>query len=163
MSQNKVIIPAQIDENVKFPQIPTTSGPLQFDFCDLKSMNSAGIRTWIRWAKPIYSSHQVTLVNVPMLFLNLSNVIADITTPDAQIDSVCLVYVNDETEEARIVKFDRPAPGGPITVPNAIEFNGETFEFDGLMEKTFARMKANFTFIRKIPATELPTISAKVA
>lgn len=163
MSATQVIaIPSTIDEDTELIDVVPSTGLLNLDMSELKFMNSSGVRTWIRWARPLSSFQQIRLIQVPMMFLSLAGIIADLMISNMFIESVNLVYMNDETEEAKNILFSRANDKATITVPQRILFGEEIFEFDGLIPKTFARNEANFTFVPSITSDELATISAKV-
>lgn len=159
---NVILLPAHIDEDTIFPKVDPSLSLVTFDLADLKMMNSSGVRTWIRWAKSIAGTAEIRLRNVPMMFLNLSSIIANIIVPSMVIESIRLDYVYDYSEETRSVFFERPSDRKPITIPHKISIEGRLFEFDGLVDRTFAQVKNQFTFVESILDSDLVKIFGKL-
>lgn len=127
-----------------------------------------GIRTWIRWAKPVGAKPvgakpTLILQNVPMMFLNLAGIVAGIITDEMQIASIRLVYVNEQTEETKTIRIVRLPGQEMIKVPKSLTVTGEVFEFDGLIDKTFSSIRAQVEFVESANSNDLAAIGASAA
>lgn len=157
-------IPSVVDESTHLPEVHVAVGdPVAIDLASLKLMNSAGIRHWIRWILPLTKSTKLSLVNCPMIFLNLSSIVMDVVPDGAEIESFILNYLHVSNDRELRLHVSHPPQGGAFEVPELIiTDSGEQYEFDGMLSKTFSRFRGRVNFQPSVKVSRFPELGLRL-
>lgn len=135
-----VTLKGVIDEDAAFDNIKKAGGPYVFNFRELQSINSCGIRSWVNFLKEI-AGEKVFYEECPPLVVRQLNMVPSFLG-HAQVLSVYLPYVCDSTEAEQLVLLDLRNVTDPVaqvkaTLPCDTCKDGE-IEFDGHPKQYFA-------------------------
>ena len=72
---------------------------IQFDLKGIKSINSYGIRTWLKWISTISESAVVKLQNCPKIFIDQANMITGFIPPSGIVESFEVPYFCEPCDE----------------------------------------------------------------
>ncbi len=112
----------------------------------LTLINSTGLRTFIRWVKAT-NPKQMILSECQPPFVDQLNLIFDIIPPGSIVESFYVPYVNEETDESRIVLFRRlseyrrDGENVKLTKPVVLDTSGKPMEIDIFEDKYFRFLK----------------------
>lgn len=146
MQHTTIQIPSVVDESARLPEVYVAQGDkVVVDLKELKLMNSAGIRLWIRWILPLTKTAKVQLTNCPMIFLNLSSIVMDVVPDQVKIESFSLNYLHLKDDREIKIHVEISPKTQSFEIPEIIiTDDGEQYEFDGMIAKTFSRFKGTF-------------------
>lgn len=87
-----------IDENASFPIIDTLSGEVWIDLQNVKSINSVGIRAWIKWFS---SFEQVNFVfqNCPKAIVMQMNMVEGFLVENSRVESIQVPFYCESCDE----------------------------------------------------------------
>ena len=132
-----------IDENTDLSSFLKYKGQkLVFNFKEITSINSCGIRTWVNLMKELGSS-PIEFMECPPLVVRQMNMVPSFLG-SAKVVSVYVPYVCDscEHEDNQLVKIDDYKSGTPVaeslTCKNC---SSEEMEMDGNVKQYFAFVK----------------------
>jgi len=138
-----VMLKGVIDEDTDFENIKKLGSPLVFNFKNVTSINSCGIRTWVNFLKELGKA-EISYEECPPLIVRQLNMVPSFQGP-AKVLSVFVPYVCDNCETEKLVavsaeKFAGGAPSVPETMTCDACKKGE-MELDGQREQYFAFAK----------------------
>jgi hypothetical protein len=138
-----VILKGSIDEDVNFDPIKRLGGPFIFNFRELTSINSCGIRGWVNFLKEL-GRIQIFYEECPPLIVRQMNMVPSFLG-HAQVLSVYIPYVCDKCESEKLVlmesdKLEDPSANIEATISCESCGKGE-MEFDGHPQQYFAFAK----------------------
>lgn len=140
----KVSISGIIDEDVDFSTYKLSdSKKIEIDFKAVKSINSCGIREWIKWLAPTKTS-QVSFINCPKIIIDQINMVDGFLPSNAKVLSFFVPYYNDEngTEKNVIFHYGQEFTEGSVTPPaKVVDESGADMEMDVIESKYFKFIK----------------------
>lgn len=104
---NVVFLYGVIDEDTVFDELKAVDGPLVFNFRNVASINSCGIRTWVNFLKEL-EGKTIYYEECPPLIVRQMNMVPSFMG-NAQVLSVFVPYVCDncETEDFALVQGEQ--------------------------------------------------------
>lgn len=121
------------------------SSEIIFDFKELQSINSCGIREWINWIKPV-SNTKITFKHCPKVIVDQINMIDGFLPQNAIVESFYVPYYSDETGEEKLVlfSFGREYSHQGLKLPDGIkDSKGNSMEIDVIEGKYFRFLNRN--------------------
>ncbi len=141
---NDYVLSGSIDET--FGQATTelpTFGKYTIGFKGLKSINSTGIREWIKLMQKLQSV-QLNFIECPKVFIDQVNMIQGFAPPNTKISSFYVPYFNEANESEKSVLLTRGVNYGDgkiIALPKVLDENGAEMEIDVVEVKYFKFLK----------------------
>lgn len=94
-----------LDEEVNLSQERLNgSNSLIFDFAEVTSINSCGIREWIRWIMP-HISASIIYRNCPKIIVDQINMVDGFLPNSGMVESFYVPYYSDDTDEEKHILF----------------------------------------------------------
>lgn len=133
-----------IDEDVDFSQF-SLSGNAQIDveLSGLKSINSCGIREWIKWMGTAGSA-KISFSNCPKVIVDQINMVDGFLPANAKVSSFFVPYYNDDSgaEKNVLFRYGTEFTDGSVTPPEAVKDDeGNEMEMDVIESKYFKFIK----------------------
>lgn len=136
-----------IDEDVKFPELAESPAHIRLDMKAIRSINSCGIREWVRWITPISEKNKVSLIHCPKVIVDQMNMVEGFLPEGAMVDSFYVPYFCEDLDQDHSILIERgreyeQAHGdkrGQIDIKETMrfdDFEGE-FEIDVIESKYF--------------------------
>jgi len=134
-----------IDEDMNFANIVVTGvSAVEIDLEGVKSINSCGIREWIKWISEL-KGQQVHLKNCPKIIVDQINMVQGFLPPSAKVMSFYVPYFNDDAGSAKDVLFEY----GKHFTENVVHMpDNVTDEANNVMELDVVESKY-FKFIKR--------------
>lgn len=138
-----ILLNGTIDEDADFSSIAKIAGDLTFNFKNVESINSCGVRNWVNFLKA-RGEKAVHFEECPPLIVRQMNMVPSFVG-SAQVKSVYANYVCDKCEKEKLIllsdtEFKNGATALKETIPCDCEKKGE-MEFDGHPKQYFAFSK----------------------
>ena len=143
-NNKKIILCGVIDEDTNFtPLLKLGDTPLTFNFKEVDSINSCGIRTWVNFLKDLGKTETHYEECTPMIVRQMNMVPSFLGK--AHVDSVYVPYVCEECEtEKSVLLTDDKFKSGKFDLPETLPCEscgkGE-MELDGHPQQYFAFAK----------------------
>jgi len=139
-----VYLSGVIDEDAKFEELRKLQGSLVFNFRDLHSLNSCGVRSWVNLLKELANTEIYYEECTPLVVRQMNMVPSFVS--HAVVLSVYVPYVCENCEEEKLILVEHDAfQSKPVKIKEVIpcEFckQGE-MELDGHPEQYFAFAKS---------------------
>ncbi len=138
-----VALKGVLDEDSKFEDIRKIEGSFTFNFKELNSINSCGVRSWVNFMKEI-SNREVSYEECPPLVVRQMNMVPSFVG-HARIVSVFIPYVCDGCEAEKLVLVDSGVfSGGKVQIEESFACDSckeEEMVIDGNPEQYFAFAK----------------------
>ncbi len=101
----QIDIIGSIDENFNqfTKEIPKT-GAVEFSLQALKSINSTGIREWIKLMQSIPGA-KITFTNCPKIFIDQVNMVSGFIPATSQVTSFYVPYYNEDLDKEALVLY----------------------------------------------------------
>lgn len=135
-----VHIEGSIDENFsQFSQSIPDQGQLVFNLDRLKSINSTGIREWIKLMQKL-SKAAVSFKNCPKIFIDQLNMVSGFIPPRSKILSFYVPYFSEELDQEIKVLYQEGADyqGNKIQIREEYkDEKGQSYELDVVKAKYF--------------------------
>lgn len=141
--QERVLyISGHIDEDVTFNDILIEgSGDLYIDFKGIQSINSCGIREWIKWITPVSEGNSIRFKNCPKIIVDQINMVSGFLPKNAKVRSFYVPYYCEETDVEKMILFSegQEYSDGVVNAPSEIqdEQTGKEMEMDVIEGKYF--------------------------
>ena len=139
-----IILEGIIDEDSDFEKVKgLNQSEYIFDFEKITSINSCGIRDWIKFLDELPEDVQILYKNCPQIIIEQMNMVHGFIRKGARIESLyCPYYCEDCDTESKIHVETKNlngamAPAG-VKCPNC---GSENMEFDAIEEQYFNFMK----------------------
>lgn len=135
----QVKVAGVIDEDVDFTGFPLSGGQIELDLNELKSINSCGIREWIKWMGSA-SSAQISLHNCPKVIVDQINMVDGFLPTNGKVQSFFVPYYSEESGSEKNVLFSRGKEfnDGQLSIPAAVkDEDGNEMEMDVIESKYF--------------------------
>ncbi len=130
-----------IDEDTNFSQIALAGcTELELDLEHVKSINSCGIREWIKWLSAA-PSIQYSLKNCPKVIVDQINLVDGFLPKQAKVLSFFVPYFNEDegSEKNVLFKYGTEFKEGQLTPPAKVtDDSGHEMELDVIEAKYFA-------------------------
>lgn len=135
-----VHIEGSVDENFsQFSQAILDGGKLEFSLEKLKSINSTGIREWIKLMQRLTKS-EITFTHCPKIFIDQLNMVSGFIPKNSKIISFYVPYYNEDLDQEVRVLFTagKEFNGSKVTVNETYKNDkGQEFELDIIKAKYF--------------------------
>lgn len=135
-----VQITGSIDEEVNLnPDLLRGANTIIFDFADVNSINSCGIREWIKWLMP-FAQVQVIYRNCPKIIVDQINMVDGFLPNTAMVESFYVPYYSDDSGEEKHVLFSygKQFDDNGLRYPdNIVDSKGQPMEVDVIESKYF--------------------------
>ncbi|MBM4303659.1 MAG: hypothetical protein FJ112_04970 [Deltaproteobacteria bacterium] len=132
-----------IDENADFSSLLKLKGQnISFDFKDVSSINSCGIRTWVNFMKELTGT-PIEFVECPPLVVRQMNMVPSFLG-SAVVTSVYIPYVCDECDHEQQQKISIQDYKSGLKIAQTItceKCSSNTMELDGNVKQYFAFVK----------------------
>ncbi|MDG0816160.1 hypothetical protein [Bdellovibrio svalbardensis] len=129
-----------IDEDVDFSQFNLAGNPaVEVELSNIKSINSCGIREWIKWIGTAGSA-AVTFNNCPKVIVDQINMVDGFLPATGRVQSFFVPYYNDDagSEKNVLFRYGTEFSDGGVTPPAAVkDDDGNEMEMDVIESKYF--------------------------
>lgn len=133
-----------IDEDVDFSQFNLGGSPqVEMELEGVKSINSCGIREWIKWMGTA-SGAQIVFKNCPKVIVDQINMVDGFLPANGRVSSFFVPYYNDDsgTEKNVLFTFGKEFSDSGVTPPQGIkDEDGNEMEMDVIESKYFKFLK----------------------
>lgn len=140
----KVTVKGTIDEDVDFaPHSLSGATSIDFNLGELKSINSCGIRDWIKWMGTAGSA-QIRYHECPKIIVDQINMVQGFLPATGKVMSFYVPFYSDETGSEKNVLFTYSKEYGDQGVTNVPEIkddSGNAMEMDVVEAKYFKFLK----------------------
>lgn len=129
-----------IDEDTDFTKFDISSAKaLKLELAGIKSINSCGIRDWIKWLSS--SPAQAIVFNdCPKVIVDQINMVQGFLPANGRVSSFYVPYFSEETDEEKQILFrlgTEYAEDGKISAPEVNDSSGNAMEMDIVESKYF--------------------------
>jgi hypothetical protein len=143
--KTQIDVIGSIDENFnQFTKEVPKSGEIEISLQTLKSINSTGIREWIKLMQSMPSA-QITFVNCPKIFIDQVNMVNGFIPRTSKILSFYVPYYNEDLDKEALVLYKL----GENYTANSVQVQeehkdeqGNIFELDVVKAKYFKFIQA---------------------
>ena len=143
-SSLKVNVAGTIDEDVDFSAYPLTGAEkVELSLGKIKSINSCGIREWIKWMGAAGSA-KVSYSECPKVIVDQINMVQGFLPAGGKVESFYVPYYNDESGAEKNVLFrygSEYTDSGLGTLPAIKDDSGQDMEMDVVEAKYFKFLK----------------------
>ncbi|MNJ94676.1 hypothetical protein D3C87_123780 [compost metagenome] len=133
-----------IDEDVDFAQFNLGGNPqVEIELSGLKSINSCGIREWIKWMGSAGGA-QITFNNCPKVIVDQINMVDGFLPSTGKVMSFYVPYYNDDSgsEKNVLFKYGTEFTDSEVNPPAAVkDEDGNEMEMDVIESKYFKFIK----------------------
>lgn len=133
-------IAGTIDEDADFSQIATAGNTqIELDLEDLNSINSCGIREWIKWVGQTGAS-SIALVNCPKVIVDQINMVDGFLPVNGKVLSFFVPYFNEDvgSEKKVLFRYGNEFGDEGVTPPKEVkDDDGNLMELDVIEAKYF--------------------------
>ncbi len=103
----KIKLNGEIDEDIDFSQSNiSSSSQIRFELDSVKSINSCGIREWIKWLSTAKSS-KIIFSKCPKIIVDQINMVDSFLPSNGQVESFYVPYFNEDSGEEKNILFTR--------------------------------------------------------
>lgn len=133
-----------IDEDVDFSQFGLGGNQaIEVELSGLKSINSCGIREWIKWMGTAGPA-KITFNNCPKVIVDQINMVDGFLPTSAKVNSFFVPYYNDDagSEKNVLFRYGTEFSEGSVTPPSSVkDEEGNEMEMDVIESKYFKFIK----------------------
>lgn len=133
-----------IDEDIDFSQYNISgNSAIEVELGGLKSINSCGIREWIKWMGTAGGA-QISFVNCPKVIVDQINMVDGFLPSTGKVLSFYVPYYNDESgsEKNVLFRYGSEYNDQGVTPPASVKDNdGNDMEMDVIESKYFKFLK----------------------
>ena len=138
--KTQIDIIGSIDENFnQFTKDVPKSGEVEFSLQALKSINSTGIREWIKLMQSIPGT-QISFSNCPKIFIDQVNMVSGFIPASSRVLSFYVPYFNEDLDKEALVlyKLGENFTSNTVQVQDHYkDAQGNLFELDVVKAKYF--------------------------
>lgn len=142
--QFKVNVSGVIDEDVDFNAYSLAGASnIEMNLGDVKSINSCGIREWIKWMGTV-SGAKVVYHNCPKIIVDQINMVQGFLPANGKVMSFFVPYYSDNSgaEKNILFKYGTEFTEGSVQPPAEVkDDDGEVMEMDVVEAKYFKFLK----------------------
>jgi hypothetical protein len=139
-AETVVKISGVIDEDTDFSKVDIrAAASLRLDLSGIKSINSCGIRDWIKWLSSS-AAQAVVFHDCPKVIVDQINMVQGFLPANGRVTSFYVPYFCEETDEEKQVLFrlgTEYAEDGGISAPEVLDSSGNGMEMDIVESKYF--------------------------
>ncbi len=139
-----VHVSGTIDEDIDFSQFNIEGQPeVEVELGGLKSINSCGIREWIKWIGSAGSA-QISYVNCPKVIVDQINMVDGFLPSTGKVLSFYVPYYNDDSGDEKNVlfRYGTEYTENNVTPPASVkDSSGNEMEMDVIESKYFKFIK----------------------
>lgn len=140
------VFEGSIDEDAVFTGLePGGAAKVNLDLDKVKSINSCGIREWIKWIKTIPGNSNITYRRCPKVIVDQINMVAGFLPDNATVESFYVPYFSEDSGNEKMVLFEKGKDftDNEVTAPEEIkdQETGEEMEMDVIESKYFKFLK----------------------
>lgn len=139
-----VVMAGSIDEDADFTQLSLSgAAQIEIEMAGLKSINSCGIREWIKWMSTAPTAN-ITFNQCPKVIVDQINMVDGFLPTNAKVQSFYVPYYNDESGSEKNIlfrlgtEFTETAVSPPADVKDE---EGNSMEMDVIESKYFKFIK----------------------
>lgn len=129
-----------IDEDADFAQLSINGAQeIRIDLNGVKSINSCGIREWIKWVGQVPQA-KITYEMCPKVIVDQINMVDGFLPLNAHVTSFFVPYYNEETGSEKNVLFrdGQEYKGNKLSPPaKVVDEQGQAMEMDVIESKYF--------------------------
>jgi len=145
-SNDLIVLGGHLDEDANLDTVSVGETPeLIIDFNEVTTINSCGIREWIKWIKTIPTGKSITYVNCPKIIVDQVNMVSGFIPENGKIKSFYVPYYCENTDSEKMILFTegKEFSGSTLKVPDNItdDNTGEEMEMDVIKTKYFKFLK----------------------
>lgn len=133
-----------IDEDVDFTQFNLSGNQkIQLDLSGIRSINSCGIREWIKWIGTA-SGAAIVYDQCPKVIVDQINMVDGFLPSNAKVNSFFVPYYNDESgsEKNILFRYGTEYKEGSVQPPGEVKDDqGQAMEMDVIESKYFKFIK----------------------
>lgn len=133
-----------IDEDVDFSNHTITNATqIEIDLNNVKSINSCGIREWIKWLSTAKEA-KISFKQCPKVIVDQMNMVDGFLPQNAQVESFFVPYYSDASGEEKNVLFRQGiefSNQGSVQAPVIQDSKGTEMEMDVIESKYFKFIK----------------------
>lgn len=133
-----------IDEDVDFSQFNLAgNSAIDVELSGLKSINSCGIREWIKWMGTAGGA-QISFSNCPKVIVDQINMVDGFLPASAKVNSFYVPYYNDDSgsEKNVLFRYGTEFSESGVTPPASVkDEDGNEMEMDVIESKYFKFIK----------------------
>lgn len=133
-----------IDEDVDFSQFNLAGNQqIEVELAGVKSINSCGIREWIKWMGTAGPA-KIVFNNCPKVIVDQINMVDGFLPSSAKVNSFFVPYYNDESgsEKNVLFRYGSEFSEGSVNPPEEIkDEDGNPMEMDVIESKYFKFIK----------------------
>lgn len=130
-----------IDEDSQFSTVSLAGHKkILLDLDQIKSINSVGIREWIKWTKSADAGAQFIFQKCPKVIVDQMNLVSGFLPDNGKVESFFVPYFNEDSGFEKMVLFTdgKEFNGGQVTPPSSVKGDGgEDLEMDVIEAKYF--------------------------
>lgn len=139
-----LVMGGTIDEDADFSQIPIGGhGSIDIKMGNIKSINSCGIREWIKWMGAA-SGAQIVWHECPKVIVDQINMVDGFLPNNAKVMSFFVPYYNDDagSEKNVLFRYGTEYSEGTLNPPETVkDDDGNTMDMDVIESKYFKFIK----------------------
>lgn len=139
-----VHVSGTIDEDIDFSQFSIEGQPeVEVELGGLKSINSCGIREWIKWIGSAGSA-RISYVNCPKVIVDQINMVDGFLPATGKVLSFYVPYYNDDSGDEKNVlfRYGTEYTESNVTPPTSVkDSSGNEMEMDVIESKYFKFIK----------------------
>ena len=130
-----------IDEDSQFSTVSLAGQKkIYLDLDQIKSINSVGIREWIKWTKSADAGAQFVFQKCPKVIVDQMNLVSGFLPDNGKVESFYVPYFNEDSGFEKMFLFTdgKEFSGGQVTPPAGVKGDGgEELEMDVIEAKYF--------------------------
>lgn len=131
-----------IDEDASFQDIQLGEGSkFILDLEKVNSINSCGIREWIKWIRGAPAGSQITYRKCPKVIVDQINMVSGFLPDNAKVQSFYVPYYSDGSGTEKMILFETGVHfgDGKLQPPDEVkdDASGELMEMDVIEAKYF--------------------------
>lgn len=134
-----------IDEDADFSTLPLSGvEDVYIDLDSVKSINSCGIREWIKWIGSA-SGAKITYAKCPKVIVDQMNMVDGFLPSNAKVESFYVPYYNEDSgsEKNVLFRYGVEFKEGQVQAPSEIKDDGgQPMEMDVIEAKYFKFIKS---------------------
>ena len=140
-----VTLNGQLDENASFEKVEFADPQeVLIDLNGVNSINSCGIREWIKWIKDVPPTAKITYKNCPKVIIDQINMVVGFLPEQAKVESFYVPYYCESSGSEKMVLFQsgKEFNGESISEPEVkCDETGDEMEMDIIESKYFGFLK----------------------
>ncbi|MBK9321724.1 MAG: hypothetical protein IPM97_02005 [Bdellovibrionaceae bacterium] len=140
----KVNLAGSIDEDADFTQLSLAgASKIEIEMSGLKSINSCGIREWIKWLSTVPAS-KISFNQCPKVIVDQINMVDGFLPANAKVESFFVPYYNDDSgaEKNVLFRYGTEFSDSAVMPPSDVkDDDGNPMEMDVIESKYFKFIK----------------------